>query len=88
MQRVKDVLTILKRELMELIENLNVVKIWIQLNIPRIEDGNNFGVGVQVLLSTIYCVLFHFCCLFYGYTFTVLITIDNVGRDCLRTRPR
>jgi len=26
---------------------LNTVKIWIQLNIPRIEDGNNFGVGIQ-----------------------------------------
>jgi hypothetical protein len=26
---------------------LTSVKIWIQLNIPRIEDGNNFGVGVQ-----------------------------------------
>lgn len=26
---------------------LNTVKMWIQLNIPRIEDGNNFGVNVQ-----------------------------------------
>ena len=26
----------------------NAVKIWIQLNIPRIEDGNNFGVSIQV----------------------------------------
>lgn len=23
------------------------IKLWIQLNIPRIEDGNNFGVGIQ-----------------------------------------
>jgi len=22
-------------------------QIWIQLNVPRIEDGNNFGVSVQ-----------------------------------------
>ena len=26
---------------------LGTVKIWIQLNIPRIEDGNNFGVSIQ-----------------------------------------
>jgi len=34
--------------LLEFIEQLNSVKMWIQLNIPRIEDGNNFGVSIQV----------------------------------------
>jgi hypothetical protein len=29
---------------------LSSIKLWIELNIPRIEDGNNFGVSVQVLL--------------------------------------
>lgn len=33
----------LKKEFLELIESANTIKIWIQLNIPRIEDGNNFG---------------------------------------------
>eukprot|EP01103_Thecamoeba_quadrilineata_P012443 TRINITY_DN3209_c0_g1_i1.p1 TRINITY_DN3209_c0_g1~~TRINITY_DN3209_c0_g1_i1.p1 ORF type:complete len:227 (+),score=53.69 TRINITY_DN3209_c0_g1_i1:76-756(+) len=42
-----EVLTIVKKELLELIEMVNTVKIWVQLNIPQIEDGNNFGVGVQ-----------------------------------------
>ncbi len=37
----------LKKEVMELVEMLNTVKIWIQLNIPKIEDGNNFGVSIQ-----------------------------------------
>eukprot|EP01126_Amoeba_proteus_P055257 TRINITY_DN6848_c0_g1_i1.p1 TRINITY_DN6848_c0_g1~~TRINITY_DN6848_c0_g1_i1.p1 ORF type:complete len:213 (-),score=31.03 TRINITY_DN6848_c0_g1_i1:135-773(-) len=37
----------LKPELLRFIENLNSLKIWIHLNIPRIEDGNNFGVSVQ-----------------------------------------
>ena len=48
LQFVVDMMDILKKELMELIENLNSVKIWIQLNIPRVEGGDNFGVGIQV----------------------------------------
>jgi len=44
---IVDLLTILKREILDLIEMINTVKIWIQLNIPRIEDGNNFGVSIQ-----------------------------------------
>lgn len=28
-------------------EMCNTIKVWIQLNIPRIEDGNNFGVSIQ-----------------------------------------
>ena len=24
-----------------------LVRLWIQFNVPRIEDGNNFGVGIQ-----------------------------------------
>eukprot|EP00121_Abeoforma_whisleri_P002313 Awhi_evm1s2070 len=34
-------------EILQLIEFCNALKIWIQLNIPRIEDGNNFGVSIQ-----------------------------------------
>lgn len=29
------------------------VSMWVQLQIPRIEDGNNFGVAVQVILKLI-----------------------------------
>lgn len=38
---------IVRREILQLVELCNTVKIWIQLNIPRMEDGNNFGVSVQ-----------------------------------------
>eukprot|EP00123_Amoebidium_parasiticum_P019524 comp26262_c0_seq1/m.47093 comp26262_c0_seq1/g.47093 ORF comp26262_c0_seq1/g.47093 comp26262_c0_seq1/m.47093 type:complete len:270 (-) comp26262_c0_seq1:60-869(-) len=44
---VEGLLRILKMEILQLIEYCNTVKIWIQLNIPRIEDGNNFGVSIQ-----------------------------------------
>ena len=38
---------IVKPYIRELVEHANVVKMWITFNIPRIEDGNNFGVSVQ-----------------------------------------
>ncbi|KNC72720.1 hypothetical protein SARC_14719, partial [Sphaeroforma arctica JP610] len=44
---VISLLKVLKMEILQLVEFCNTVKIWIQLNIPRIEDGNNFGVSIQ-----------------------------------------
>jgi len=38
---------VLRAELLAMVTNVDIVKLWIQLNIPRIEDGNNFGVDVQ-----------------------------------------
>ncbi|KAM9827254.1 proteasome activator complex subunit 1 [Neosynchiropus ocellatus] len=36
-----------KLELQIIKEKLNMVSMWVQLQIPRVEDGNNFGVAVQ-----------------------------------------
>jgi len=44
---ILDLIAIIKGHVLELIETINCVKIWIQLNIPKIEDGNNFGVSIQ-----------------------------------------
>lgn len=46
-QQILPLLALIKTHSLEFIENCSVVKIWIQLNIPRIEDGNNFGVSIQ-----------------------------------------
>ncbi|KAM8960603.1 proteasome activator complex subunit 1 [Pelodytes ibericus] len=37
----------IRSEIQESKENLNMVSLWLQLQIPQIEDGNNFGVAVQ-----------------------------------------
>jgi len=38
---------LLRAELLAMVNNVDTVKLWVQLNVPRIEDGNNFGVSVQ-----------------------------------------
>ncbi|XP_024135800.1 proteasome activator complex subunit 1 isoform X1 [Oryzias melastigma] len=46
-ERVESLLKEVKPEIQTLKEKLNTVSMWVQLQIPRIEDGNNFGVAVQ-----------------------------------------
>lgn len=38
---------VVRHHVTEAMEMLSTAKMWIQLSIPRIEDGNNFGVSVQ-----------------------------------------
>lgn len=44
---ILQVIEVLKPKIQTLMEKCNTVKMWIQLLIPRIEDGNNFGVSIQ-----------------------------------------
>lgn len=46
-ERVESLLQQVKPEIQTLKEKLNTVSMWVQLQIPKIEDGNNFGVAVQ-----------------------------------------
>lgn len=36
-----------KPHIRQLVEDTNLLKMWVQFLIPRIEDGNNFGVSIQ-----------------------------------------
>uniref|UniRef100_A0A3Q3LEQ2 Proteasome activator complex subunit 1 n=2 Tax=Mastacembelus armatus TaxID=205130 RepID=A0A3Q3LEQ2_9TELE len=44
---VESLLQAVKPQIQMLKEKLNMVSMWVQLQIPKIEDGNNFGVAVQ-----------------------------------------
>lgn len=46
-ERLESLLKEIKPHIQTLKEKLNTVSMWVQLQIPRIEDGNNFGVAVQ-----------------------------------------
>eukprot|EP01083_Nonionella_stella_P066098 173825_1 len=44
---ISDLCETMKEHVLGLIEHADILKLWVTLNIPKIEDGNNFGVGVQ-----------------------------------------
>ncbi|XP_027011618.1 proteasome activator complex subunit 1 [Tachysurus fulvidraco] len=46
-EKVENLIKAIKPHIQMLKENLNTVSMWVQLQVPRIEDGNNFGVSVQ-----------------------------------------
>lgn len=45
--KVVEIINIVKPQAIELIEYANSIKMWITYMIPKIEDGNNFGVSIQ-----------------------------------------
>eukprot|EP01128_Nolandella_sp_AFSM9_P006316 TRINITY_DN3221_c0_g1_i1.p1 TRINITY_DN3221_c0_g1~~TRINITY_DN3221_c0_g1_i1.p1 ORF type:complete len:244 (-),score=77.21 TRINITY_DN3221_c0_g1_i1:34-765(-) len=46
-ERVVTLIDSLKKETLEFVASIHAIRLFIQLNVPRIEDGNNFGVQIQ-----------------------------------------
>lgn len=46
-QTLSEIIQIAKPHIKQLVEDSNLLKMWISFLIPKIEDGNNFGVSVQ-----------------------------------------
>ena len=42
-----DILDFMKKEVKECVILCSSIKMWITLKIPRMEDGNDFGVAIQ-----------------------------------------
>jgi len=45
--KIVELIGVVKPKIQQLLEDSNVLKMWILYMIPKIEDGNNFGVSVQ-----------------------------------------
>ena len=41
----------IKPKITKMLENITKLRMWVIFLIPKIEDGNNFGVGIQVSLA-------------------------------------
>ncbi|XP_050427985.1 proteasome activator complex subunit 3 isoform X2 [Adelges cooleyi] len=46
-KNLTEVIKIVKPNIKQLVEDTNALKMWVSLLIPKIEDGNNFGVSIQ-----------------------------------------
>merc|ERR1712071_712195 len=44
---IREMMKIVKPYIWHLVEDANILKMWISFLIPKIEDGNNFGVSIQ-----------------------------------------
>eukprot|EP00455_Lapot_gusevi_P047138 TRINITY_DN6328_c0_g1_i1.p1 TRINITY_DN6328_c0_g1~~TRINITY_DN6328_c0_g1_i1.p1 ORF type:complete len:217 (-),score=39.63 TRINITY_DN6328_c0_g1_i1:128-718(-) len=44
---VQELSDLLKTHMLEFIDDIEALRLWITLKVPKIEDGNNFGVAVQ-----------------------------------------
>lgn len=44
---ITELIQVVKPIIRELVEDSNMLKMWISFLIPKIEDGNNFGVSIQ-----------------------------------------
>lgn len=60
--RIVRMMRLLKEQYTDALEIAGTLKMWIQLNVPRIEDGNNFGVDVQTECITEISNLEDKCC--------------------------
>ncbi|XP_022917569.2 proteasome activator complex subunit 3 isoform X2 [Onthophagus taurus] len=46
-KHIQDLVNLVKPHIRKLVEDSNLLKMWISFMIPKIEDGNNFGVSIQ-----------------------------------------
>lgn len=63
-----DLISVVKPKVRQLLEDTNVLKMWIHFMIPSIEDGNNFDVYIQEMMLNKVELVEKFANLLFGYT--------------------
>lgn len=74
----------IKPEVITLLEAVNTLRMWVVLLIPKIEDGNNFGVEVNQIAFTALVFLSVFLEFFLFNNLTHKCILKNFGNFCLR----
>ena len=52
-KEILDIMEVLKKEVLELIDMLSTMKLWVRLSRPKFEDGNNFGSTSKTMLTSL-----------------------------------
>ena len=48
---LNEMFNLITPKLLNMMESMETLKMWINFHVPKMEDGNNFGVEVQVRLA-------------------------------------
>eukprot|EP01101_Sappina_pedata_P007417 TRINITY_DN3918_c0_g1_i1.p1 TRINITY_DN3918_c0_g1~~TRINITY_DN3918_c0_g1_i1.p1 ORF type:complete len:253 (+),score=88.52 TRINITY_DN3918_c0_g1_i1:54-761(+) len=77
-----EMMRIVKSEIMDLVELIRAVRVWVRINVPQIEDGNNFGVEVQMeTYSGLYTIENHAMGIVKGFREYYLIRARLVAKS-------
>ncbi|XP_049871166.1 proteasome activator complex subunit 3-like [Pectinophora gossypiella] len=63
-----DLIFLVKPHVKQLLEDTNVLKMWVNFMIPKFEDGNNFGVAIQEVVLNKIDLVEKFAYLLFNYT--------------------
>lgn len=77
-QHLNNLIRLVKPHIIELLEDTNLLKMWIYFMIPKYEDSNNLGVAIQKMILTSIQMIEEFANSLFGHTSTCFITRADI----------